>query len=150
MTERSDHGAPRPLPREWLPDQLAREEAPVWDARSQRIMEAADPELRRLWNRRSAPVATWWSVMGLWWKPAAALAAAATAFLLLTGGPADLAEPPSGSIPLDLVASAGDPVTLWGAFGVQAHPVLAQIAIREQADVTGQDAPPTIGEEVNR
>lgn len=142
--------ASRPLPREWLPDPHPPEGAPVWDARTRRIMAAAGPEIQRLGSRRSAAGATGWSGIGLWWKPAAALAAAATTLLLLTGRPAEVSEPPPGSIPLSLVASEGDPVALWEALGIRAHPVLARIAIQEQGDVMGQGTPATTPEGENR
>lgn len=141
---------PRPLPREWLPDRQPPEGAPAWHARVERIMAAAGPELRRLGSRRSTAELTGRSRMGSWWKPAAALAAVSTALLLLVGRPAASPEPPPGSIALALVASEGDPVTLWGAFGIQADPVLALIAVQEQADLTRQARPSTIQEEDNR
>jgi hypothetical protein len=150
MRERSEHGGPRPLPRDWLPAPQPPEGAPVWEARTRRIMGAAGPELRRLARGRSAAEVTWWSVMAVWWKPAAALGAVSTALLLLIGRPAVPPEPPPGSILVELVASGGDPVTLWRALGIQADPVLAQIAIREQVDVTRQGPPPTVPEEKKR
>lgn len=150
MRERSEDGAARPLPRDWLPDSHPPEDAPVWHARVERIMAVAGPELRRLGSRRSATEITWWSRMGLWWKPAAALAAASTALLLLVGRPAVFPEPPPGSIPLGLVASEGDPVTLWRALGIPADPVLALIAVQEPEDVTRPARPPTIPEKENR
>ncbi|MBI4421972.1 MAG: hypothetical protein HY560_14200 [Gemmatimonadetes bacterium] len=149
MKERSEDGAPQALPRDWLPDPHPSEDAPVWDTRARRIMAAAGPELRRLKGRRSAAEVSWWSMMALWWKSAAAVAAVATA-LLLVQRPAAFPEPPPGSIPLGLIAADGEPVTLWGALGIQADPVLALIAIREQRDVTGQRAPQTIPQEENR
>jgi hypothetical protein len=145
MRERSDDGTTRPLPHDWLPAPQPSEGDRTWDERIERIMAAAGPELRTL-RSRCAAGAAWWSVMGLWWKPAAALAVASTTLLLLMERPA-FAERPRGSLALGFVASAGDPVTLWGALGVQADPVLAWIAIREQGDVAGQAAPPPTQEE---
>ncbi len=150
MRERSEDGAPRPLPPGWLPDPHPPEGDPRWDRRVERIMAAVGPELRRIRSRRSAAEVTWWSRMGVWWKPAAALAAASAALLLLVGRPAVSPEPPPGSIPLGLVAADGDPVALWSALGVQADPVLALIAIQEQEDVMGRGSRPTISEEKNR
>ena len=150
MRERSEHGAPQPLPPGWLPDPHPPEGDPRWDQRIERIMATVGQELRSLRTPRSAIEATWWSVMARWWKRAAALAAVSTALLLLVERPAVLPEPAPGSIPLGLVASDGDPVTLWGAVGIQADPVLAQIAIREQIDLTRQGAPATVREEENR
>jgi hypothetical protein len=149
MTERSnDNQATGPLPRDCLPESQPREGAPVWDARVRRIMAAAEPELRRIEGRRSAvEAAPWWSVMGMWWKPAGALAAASVALLLLLGRRDIHPGPPPGSIPLGLVASEGDPVTLWGVLGVQADPVLALIAVR--GDVTGPSAPSSTQREEN-
>jgi hypothetical protein len=37
-----------------------------------------------------------------------------------------------------MVAAEGDPVTLWGAFGIEADPVLALIAVRMQDDPMGE------------
>lgn len=150
MRDRSEDSAPRPLPREWLPEPQPPERAAQWDARVERIMAAADPELRRLRSRRAAAGTTAWSVMGQWWKPAATLAAAAAALPLLFEPPAAVSELPQDSFSLSLVAAEGDPVALWGAFGVQADPVLAMIAIQEQGDVTGQESPPADPEEENR
>jgi hypothetical protein len=149
MRERSEDGTTRRLPEGWLPDAHPSEGDPKWDERIERIMAAASPELRTLRNRRAAAGAASWSVMGLWWKPAAALAAVSTALLLLIERPA-FPELPAGTLALGVVASAGDPVTLWELLGIQADPVLALIAIREQGDMTGQDAPATIREEENR
>jgi hypothetical protein len=150
MRERSEDAAPRPLPRDWLPDPQPPEGASVWEARTRRIMTAAGPEFRRLGRARSAAEVTWWSMMALWWKPAAALSAVSIALLLLIGRPAVPPEPPPGSMLVGLVASGGDPVTLWRSLGIQADPVLAQIAIREQTDATRQDSRLTIPEEKKR
>jgi hypothetical protein len=150
MRRRWEHGTPRPLPRGWLPDPYSPEGDPKWDQSVERIMVAARPELRRLRSERSAAEVTWWSMMALWWKPAAALATASAAILVLVGRPRVPPEPPPGSIPLGLVASDGDPVTLWGALGIQADPVLAQIAIREQGDIAGQESRPDTPEERTR
>ncbi|MBI4539880.1 MAG: hypothetical protein HY704_10275 [Gemmatimonadetes bacterium] len=152
MKERSEDGVPRPLPRDWLPDPHPPEGAPEWDARVGRILAAADPELQRLGNRR-AVVGTW-CVLGLLWKPAAALAVAATALLLLTGRSAAFPEPSQGLLSLSLIAVEGDPVALWEAswepFGIEADPVLALIAFQEQGDVTGTGMPATTPEGENR
>jgi hypothetical protein len=150
MRERSEHDAPRPLPRGWLPDPQPPEGTLVWEARTRRIMAAAVLELQRFRSRRSAAEVTWWSVMAQWWKPAAAVAAASVALLLLIGRSAVAPEPRPGSIALGLVASDGEPVTIWRALGIQADPVLAQIAIREQGEVPGQRSPPISPEEENR
>jgi hypothetical protein len=112
-------------------------------------MAAARPELRDLGRQRPATEITWWSGMGRWWKPAAALAAASTVLVIIERQKA-LAEPTPASIPLGLIASAGDPVTLWELRGARADPVLALIAIREQADTIRPAAPSTIREEENR
>jgi hypothetical protein len=150
MREQSEHDAPRPLPRGWLPDPQPPEGTLVWEARTRRIMAAAGPEFWKLTSAHSAAEVTWWSVMAPWWKTAAALAVASTVLLLLAGRRAGPPQTPPGSIPLGLVASGGDPVTLWRALGIQADPVLAQIAIREQTDATRQDSRSTIPEEKNR
>lgn len=150
MNAPSEDGAPRPLPRAWLPDPHPPEGAPEWNARVGGIMVAAGPELQRLGSRHAAAEVTWSSVMGLWWKPAAALAAAAAALLFLTEHPGAVPESPQGSLALILVAADGDPVTLWGALGIQADPVLALIAIQEQGDVTGQGVPASTRQEESR
>jgi hypothetical protein len=149
MRERSEDATTRLLPQGWLPDPNPSEGDPKWDEKIERIMAAAGPELRTLRSRRSAAEVTWWSRMGLWWKPAASLAAASTALVLLVERPAS-AEPPPGSLALGFVVSDGDPVTLWGALGIQADPVLALIAIGGQGDMMGQGAHPSIRKEENR
>jgi len=130
MRESSEHGAPRPIPRDWLPDPQPAEDTREWRDSLERVMAAADPALTRLEHRRASAGAGW-SVIGFWWKPAAALAATAMALLVLIESPIVFPEPAPGSITLGLVASDGDPVTLWSAIGVQADPVLAWIAIHE-------------------
>ena len=134
MTQRSDDDAPRPLPPGWLPEPLPPEGAPVWDTKMGRIMAAADPELRRLRDRRTAAGSTAWSVLGLWWKPAAALAAVAAVLSLVTGLRSAFPEARQDWVSLSLIAAEGDPVTLWEAFGIQADPVLALIALQEEED----------------
>ena len=119
----------RPLPRDWLPPRQPPEGADVWAARVDRIMSAAGRELRR--SSSQGPVtSTSWSTMAGWWKPAAALAAAALALFFVLRVPTSRVEIPPRSIPLNLVASAGDPVAVWEVVGVEAHPVLALIALQ--------------------
>lgn len=113
-------------------------------------MAAADPELRKLQDRRAAAEVTGFSVMGRWWKPVAALTAAATAILLLTPRAPASPEPPKRSIALSLVAAEGDPVTLWRTFAIQADPVLALIAFQPHGDLMGRGVSPTSPQEENR
>ncbi|MQA88743.1 MAG: hypothetical protein GEU90_00715 [Gemmatimonas sp.] len=150
MKERSEDGVPRPLPRDWLPDPQPAERSPQWDARVERIMAAADPELRRLWSQRAAAAATPWSAIGQWWKHATALAAAAIALPLLIEPPAATPNPPQDSLSLGLIAAEGDPVALWRAFGIQADQVLALIAFQAQGDATGKGMLPITPERENR
>jgi hypothetical protein len=95
-------------------------------------MSAAAPELQALSGGRSAGWRGEWSGLGLWWKPAAALAAASTALLMLAD-PTDDRDPSPSSLALEVLASDGDAATLWEMLGVHADPVLALIAIRDQA-----------------
>ncbi|MQA92390.1 MAG: hypothetical protein GEU90_19550 [Gemmatimonas sp.] len=148
MRDRSEGGVPPPLPWEWLPDPQPPEGAEPWDTRLERIMAAADPGLRGL-RTRSAAAGTSWSVFGLWWKPAAALAAAAIALPLLIGPPT-VSEPRTEGLSLSLIAAEGDPVTLWGAFGIPADPVLARIAFQGQRNRAGQGVTPVKLERENR
>ena len=150
MKERSHEGAPRPLPRDWLPDAQPSEADPSWSHQIEQIMAAAAPELQTLRSPRSAAQFTWWSEMARWSTPAAALAAAATAFFLLTWRPAALPESPPGSILLELVATNGDPVALWRARGIEADPVLAWVALQRQEELDRQSAPATAREEDSR
>lgn len=150
MKERSPDSGLRPLPREWLPDPQPSEEDPRWSQQIAQIMAAARPELRQLRNRRSAVQVTWWSEMARWYAPAAALAATAMAVVLLTRRPAALPESLAGSIPLELVATNGDPVALWRARGIEADPVLAWVALQRQEESDRQSAPATTREEYSR
>ena len=150
MKERSHGGAPRPLPRDWLPDPQPTEADPSWREQIERIMAAAAPELRTLRSRRSAAQLTWWSEMARWCAPAAALAAAATTFFLLSWRPGAPPESPPGSILLELVATNGDPVALWRARGIEADPVLAWVALQRQEELDRQSAPAAAREENSR
>ncbi len=104
------------LPQDWLPDPSPPEDAPEWDARAARIMTLA------------APPRASWTLLGSWWKPAALLAAASVATLLLL----DPGEPPSPA--LGVIAGDGEAAALWRAAGVEADPVLAIIALRAAAE----------------
>lgn len=150
MRERSNDDAPRPLPRDWLPDPLPSEADSSWSQRLDRIMAAAAPELRVLRSRRSTVQLTWWSEMARWRMPAAALAAAATAVFLLTWRSSALPESPPGSILLELVATNGDPAALWRARGAEVDPVLAWVALQKQEDLDRQSAPTRAREEDSR
>ena len=150
MNRRSHGDEPRPLPREWLPDPQPSESDPRWSEAIERIMAAAAPELRTLGSRRSTVQLTWWAEMARWRAPAAALAAAATAFFLLTWRSAALPESPTSSILLELVATNGDPAALWRARGIEVDPVLAWVALQKQGDLDRQSAPATTREEDSR
>jgi hypothetical protein len=147
MNERSRELGAHPLPRNWLPDAQPSGGA-AWEAKVGRIMDAAEPELRRIRERRAAVRASWWSPLGLWLKPAAALAAAA--LLVVAGRSAAFPEPPQSSLSLGLLAADGDPAMLWVALGVPADPVLAHIAVQEQGDVNAPSISPTAPEEKHR
>jgi hypothetical protein len=154
MMERLEDRDPHPLPREWLPDPHPPAGAPDWDAKIGRIMAAADPELRILASGHAALSPAGWSTMGRWWKPAAALAAAVIMLLLATERPSDLQDEAPASLSLSLVATNDDPLALWeaslDAFGIRADPVLALIALHEQAGITGQSLPGATAEEKSR
>jgi hypothetical protein len=109
---------------------------------TRRIMAAAEQELRALERRRFETRGFTPSRATRWWKPAAALALAATVLLLSLMRPPGLAESQPESILLRLVASDGDPVSLWNSLGIQADPVLALIAIQEREAETEPPTPP--------
>lgn len=150
MSERSGDGASAPLPREWLRDGHPPESDPIWDTKAARITAIASSELLTLSGRRSAVAPTGWASIAPWWKPVAVLAAASVTLLLLVGRSAAGRNAGRESVALGLVASNGDPATLWGALGVQADPVLAQIAIQNRQEVTGRTSPPADGPEAPR
>lgn len=136
MTEKRQ--TPDPLPPEWLPEPAGPPaDDPEWDALARNIVEAAEPRLRRLRERPQARPAErdlpWWSEVERWLRPAAALAAAAVLLAVLVGPRAPEAESPAGSAVLETVAADGDPSALWRAGGSDAHPVLALVALEEEA-----------------
>lgn len=130
MSARPDEQTPPPLPRVWLPDAAAPADATEWQVMIERIAAASEPGLLRLRDREAD--VSWPAVLGAWWKPAAVLATAATALLILLDPPVSGGSA-SGSLPLSVLAAEGDPVSLWRALGIEADPVLALIAIQEQA-----------------
>lgn len=130
MVERSNDDAPRPLPRDWLPEATTPEGAPEWEDRLERIVAAAEPALRRLGRRGSAMEVTWPAMLGPWWKPAVALAAAAAALLFVLH-PRDAIREGGDGLPLSVVAWEGEPFALWEGFGIDADPVLALIALQQ-------------------
>ena len=132
MVERTGDNDAQPLPREWLPDAAAPADAPEWDATLQRILAAAEPALRRLESGDSQRDVTWVTVLGSWWKPAAAIVAAAALLLLLDRPNTAIGESQRGSLPLNVMAAEGEPVALWESVGIDAHPVLALIALQQQ------------------
>jgi hypothetical protein len=121
MAQRPHDDEPRPLPREWLPEATAPEGAPEWEARLERITALAEPALRRL-------AGPWSSLLGVWWKPAAALVAAAALALALSPDGQD------ASLPLSVIARDGGPLVLWERVGIEADPVLALIALAQSED----------------
>jgi hypothetical protein len=130
MAQRSNDSE-HPLPREWLPDAIAPEDAPEWELALQRIVAAAEPELRQLASGSSERDLSWATVLGSWWKLAGSLGAAAVVLLLAVGRPGTRAD--SGALPLRVVAAAGEPFALWESLGIEADPVLALIALQERA-----------------
>jgi hypothetical protein len=134
---------PDPVPRHWLPDALPPGEDPAWETHVARILAASEPGLARLAATIGDEAAPWWSEMGKWWRPAAALAVAATAALLLVvERPAGPSAPPE-TVALTLIAAEGDPVALWAMLGVRADPVLALLAF-EDHDGFLDDSPSSI------
>jgi hypothetical protein len=118
---------PAPLPRDVLPGPVPREGSAEWESAVERVLAAAEPRLPG--PRRSVVhlEQRWPSVLGAWWRPAAVLAAAATAAVLLMR--AEPAAPAPGTIPLGVVATQGDPAALFAGLGLDADPVLALIAL---------------------
>jgi hypothetical protein len=112
-------------------------------------MGATAPELHALRSRRSTGGHGEWSGLGLWWKPAAALAAASTALLLLADPTRD-PDPSPSSLALEVIVSDGDAATLWEMLGVHADPVLALIAIREPQTTIPPATPSPSRDEENR
>lgn len=132
MTERSNDHAPRPLPRDWLPDATPPDAAAEWAVRVQRIMAAAEPALAKLGNRDDSSDAGWPVELGSFWRPAAAVATAATLLLVVADKPRAVRESGYDGLPLSLMAAEGQPVALWEGLGIDADPVLALIALQEQ------------------
>jgi hypothetical protein len=132
MTE-DPNDAAGPLPHDWLPAPVAPADAAEWQVRLERILTAAGPALRGL--REAAPETSWPDMLGSWWKPAAAMAAmaAAAAVLLFLFVPAQPQQPPGEGVPLSVIAAEGEPFALWDGLGIDADPVLALIALSEQA-----------------
>lgn len=117
----------------WLPDPVPPEEDPEWGRRVARILVAAEPRFARMAGGTPQATETWLSEMGGWWRPVAAFAAAAVAFLLfVTEAPrpgTDAIEP--DAMVLTILASNGDPAAIWAALGVPADPVLALLTFED-------------------
>lgn len=127
-----------PLPPGWLPDAQPPEGDPHWDRIVTRILGAARPELEHVALGSIAAGMPSTGGAGLWWRSAAALAVASAAALIVMGrGDASVAR--EGSMPLELVAADGDPVALWRARGIAAHPVLALIAVQDPEPASERD-----------
>jgi hypothetical protein len=133
---------PDPVPRRWLPDALPPDDDPAWDPYVARILAASEPGLARFAATIGDEAAPWWSEMGKWWRPAALAAAATAALLLVVERPAGPSVPPE-TVALTLIASEGDPVALWAMLGVRADPVLALLAFEEH-DGFPDDSPSSI------
>lgn len=119
----------------WLPDPIQPEDHPEWDRRTARILAAAEPGLARSAGRPATATEAWLYELGGWWRPVAALAAAAVAFLLLVTenprpGP-NATEP--DAMALTILASDGDPTAIWAALGVPADPVLALLTLEDHS-----------------
>ena len=111
------------LPRELLPEALPPVDAAAWVLARERIMAQLEPALRTHVSEEEG-----WSIaLGAWWKPAAALAAAAVLLLAVTDMPAPQNEAALG---LSVVAAQGAPVSLWN----DADPVLALIVAQTTAN----------------
>ena len=119
-----DAPEPAPLPRGWLPDATPREGTPLWEITVARVVAATEMRGSTLLD----PPA-WPSVLGSWWRPAAALAVAAGALLLVSPAEPPSPQPRAGEVPLSVVATEGDPAALLAGLGVEADPVLALIAL---------------------
>lgn len=131
-----DERMPDPLPEGWLPEPAAEAGGEdLWEERVRRVVAAAEPRLRELERAGRAPAPTaverpaGWREVGRWWRPAAALATAAVLALFLASPTPPEAPVSRGSPALAAVASDGEPASLWGAAGSEAHPVLALIAL---------------------
>jgi hypothetical protein len=133
MQERLDDDAPSPIPRSWLPEPSPPEGGARWEAGVQRVLAAAEPVLGRLRAPAFEIEAAWTAMLAAWWKPAALLAAAAAALLLVLDPPHAPAATDSGALPLSVIAADGEPAAMWAGLGIEADPVLALIALREQA-----------------
>ncbi|MEX2048541.1 MAG: hypothetical protein WEB90_03090 [Gemmatimonadota bacterium] len=111
-------------------------------------MAATDRKWARLELRGTGGEPSWLSEVGSWWRPAAALAAAAVA-VLLWSDPHIRTEPAhtAAEMALGLVASDGDPVALWAALGVSADPVLALLTFEDHRawGAASNPAPPSTG-----
>jgi hypothetical protein len=122
-----DAPEPAPLPRGWLPEATPREGTPLWEITVVRVMAATEMRASTLLDLR--PPSAWPSVLGSWWRPAAALAAAAAALLWMIPTEPSSPLPGAGELPLSVMATKGDPAALLAGLGVEADPVLALIAL---------------------
>jgi hypothetical protein len=142
MSDERDDSIPgvfreKPIPREWLPDGIEPEGDAVWEARAARVVARTELEWRRSVVRTRPTLS--FAEMGGWFTPAAALAAAAAALLLAVGNGSQ--APSNDARALSMVVAEGDPVALWAALGVSAHPVLALLSLDEHASwITPADA----------
>lgn len=112
------------LPRELLPDARPAADSASWVAERTRIMAQLAPALHAPAHQDHDG---WSTALGAWWKPAAALAAAAVLLLVFTDMPAARNEV---ALPLSVVAAQGAPVSLWD----DADPVLALIVAQSAAN----------------
>jgi hypothetical protein len=124
---KNDHESMAPLPREWLPEPAAPEEAPEWDALARSIMSAAGPSLDR--QASADPEGGRAFVLGSWLRPAMVFAAASAAIAVVAYQAQPVHDVHGPSLPLAVLASVGDPAALWQSLGITADPVLGLIAL---------------------
>lgn len=124
----------KPLPSDWLPKPVARagkDDLQIWESRICQLLAKAEPTLERYRARDLG----WWSALSYYWRPVAASALATAMLLILFFGLGSQPGKPSPGSNLVLMAAASDgsPEVLWAAIGEEADPVLALIALAEEA-----------------
>lgn len=138
------------LPREWLPEPVARadgDRAAEWERRLQSLMRAAEPTLAELARRAESPGpasrptlvgSPWWAVLGARWKPALAAATLAAAVLVLglrfVPESATARSPSPRAFTLTAVTGGGEAAALWQGVGAQADPVLAHLVLQGESE----------------
>jgi hypothetical protein len=115
----------------------------------ERITVAAGPGLAELAGKARPSELSWWPLLGGWWKPIAALGAAAIALLVLVEAPVPAAVASTDALTLSIVAAEGEgAVALWAVQDAGADPVLALVALEDHATFaeTGSEIPVSGGE----